>query len=189
MEIRRYELVTDIYNTDKKYNIIYADPPCKYKTWRDCKGTAEKHYHTMNIEDIVNMKDTIKNISNKDCILFLWVTFPCLLEGLRVMKEWGFKYKTCGFNWIKRNKKSDTWFFGMGHWTRANSEICLIGTRGTIKRKSNKVFQIVDTHIEEHSKKPEVVRERIIELVGDLPRIELFARQTADGWDSWGNEV
>ena len=90
---------------------------------------------------------------------------------------------------MKRNKKSDTWFFGMGHWTRANSELCLIGTRGTIKRKSNKVFQIVDTHIEEHSKKPDVVRERIIELVGDLPRVELFARQTTEGWDCWGNEV
>ena len=143
----------------------------------------------MNIEDIVNMQNTIKQISDRDCILFLWVTFPCLLEGLRVMKEWGFKYKTCGFNWIKRNKKSNTFFFGMGHWTRANSELCLIGTKGTIKRKSNKVFQIVDTPIEEHSKKPDIVRERIIELVGDLPRIELFARQTADGWDSWGNEI
>lgn len=182
-------MVTDIYNTNKKYNIIYADPPWKYKTWREGSGTTEKHYPTMNIEDIVNMKDTIKSISDRDCILFLWVTFPCLLEGLMVMKEWGFKYKTCGFNWIKRNKKSDTWFFGMGHWTRANSELCLIGTRGTIKRKSNKVSQIIDTRIEEHSKKPDIVREKIIELVGDLPRIELFARQTADGWDSWGNEV
>ena len=90
-------MVTDIYTTDKKYKIIYADPPWKYKTWRDGMGTAEKHYPTMNIEDIVNMRDTIKRISDRDCILFLWVTFPCLLEGLRTMKEWGFKYKTCGF--------------------------------------------------------------------------------------------
>lgn len=182
-------MVVDIYNTENKYNIIYADPPWKYHTWRDGTGTAEKHYKTMKAEDIIGMKDTIKGISDKNCILFLWVTFPNLIEGLKVMHEWGFKYKTCGFNWIKRNKKSDTWFFGMGHWTRANSELCLIGTRGTIKRKSNKVFQIVDTHIEEHSKKPDVVRERIIELVGDLPRIELFARQTVEGWDCWGNEV
>lgn len=182
-------MVVDIYNTKNKYNIIYADPPWKYHTWRDGTGTAEKHYITMKAEDIIGMKDTIKEISDKNCILFLWVTFPNLIEGLKVMHEWGFKYKTCGFNWIKRNKKSDTWFFGMGHWTRANSELCLIGTRGTIKRKSNKVFQIVDTHIEEHSKKPDVVRERIIELVGNLPRIELFARQTVEGWDCWGNEV
>lgn len=182
-------MIVDIYNTDKKYNVIYADPPWKYNTWRDGMGTAEKHYPTMKVESIVEMQNIIKNISEKDCILFLWVTFPCLLEGLKVMKEWGFKYKTCGFNWIKRNKVSDTWFFGMGHWTRANSELCLIGTKGTIKRKSNKVSQIIDTHIEEHSKKPNIVRGRIVELVGDLPRIELFARQTSEGWDSWGNEV
>ena len=182
-------MIVDIYNTDKKYNVIYADPPWKYNTWRDGMGTAEKHYPTMKVESIVGMQNIIKNISEKDCILFLWVTFPCLLEGLKVMKEWGFKYKTCGFNWIKRNKVSDTWFFGMGHWTRANSELCLIGTKVTIKRKSNKVSQIIDTHIEEHSKKPNIVRERIVELVGDLPRIELFARQTSEGWDSWGNEI
>ncbi len=105
------------------------------------------------------------------------------------MKEWGFKYKTCGFNWIKRNKKSNTFFFGMGHWARANSELCLIGTKGTIKRKSYKVSQIVYEPIEEHSKKPDIIRDKIIELVGDLPRIELFARHTVDGWDCWGNEV
>ena len=143
----------------------------------------------MAIEDIIKMKDTIQKISNENCILFLWVTFPCLLDGLRLIKEWGFTYKTCGFNWVKRNKKSNSWFFGMGYWTRANSELCLIATKGNIKRISKSVFQIVDTHIEEHSKKPDEVRKRIVELVGDLPRIELFARQTAEGWDSWGNEL
>ncbi len=182
-------MIVDIYTTDKKYNVIYADPPWKYKTWTEGGGTAEKHYPTMKLDDIIKMKDTIEKISDNNCILFLWVTFPCLLEGLKVMKEWGFTYKTCGFNWVKRNKKSNTFFFGMGYWTRANSELCLIGTKGTIKRKSNKVFQIIDTPIEEHSKKPDVVRDRIVELVGDIPRIELFARQTADGWDCWGNEL
>ena len=91
-------MVIDINNTENKYNIIYADPPWHYNTWRDGMGTAEKHYKTMKVEEIVNMKDTIKNISEKDCVLFLWVTFPCLLDGLKVMKEWGFKYKTCGVN-------------------------------------------------------------------------------------------
>ena len=152
-------------------------------------GTAEKHYKVMEIKDIVEMKNVITRISDKDCILFLWVTFPCLLDWLKVIKEWGFTYKTCGFTWVKRNKKSDTWFFGLGHWTRANPEICLLGTKGKISRVSNKVSQVVDTHIEEHSKKPAIVRERIVELVGDLPRIELFARQTVNGWDCWGNEV
>ena len=179
----------DIYNTDKKYNIIYADPPWHYRTWRDGQGTAEKHYPTMKIEEIVAMKDTIQKISDKNCVLFLWVTFPCLLDGLKTMKEWGFKYKTCGFTWVKRNRKSDKWLVGLGHWTRANAELCLIGTKGTVKRKSKCISQVIDTHIEEHSKKPAVARERIVELIGDVPRIELFARQTADGWDCWGNEV
>ena len=181
----------DIFNTDKKYTIIYADPPWAYKVWSN-KGngrSAESHYNTMKIEKIINMKDTIQKISDENCVLFLWVTFPCLLEGLRTLKEWGFKYKTCGFTWVKRNKVSDTWFFGLGHWTRANAELCLIATKGTIKRISSKVPQIVDTRIEEHSKKPAIVRDRIVELIGDYPRIELFARQTADGWDCWGNEV
>ena len=112
-----------------------------------------------------------------------------LISAHRENKEWGFKYKTCGFTWVKRNKVADTWFFGLGAWTRANAELCLIGTRGRIPRVSNKVSQVVDTHIEEHSKKPAIVRDRIVELVGPLPRIELFARQTVDGWDCWGNEV
>ena len=133
-------MIVDIYTTDKKYNVIYADPPWKYKTWTEGGGTAEKHYPTMKLDDIIKMKDTIEKISDNNCILFLWVTFPCLLEGLKVMKEWGFTYKTCGFNWVKRNKKSNTFFFGMGYWTRANSELCLIGTKGTIKRKSNKSY-------------------------------------------------
>lgn len=179
----------DIYTTDKKYNIIYADPPWHYNAWKDGEGIAGNHYKTMKIEEIIKMKDTIYKISEKDCVLFLWVTFPCLLEGIKTLKEWGFKYRTCGFTWVKRNRVSDTWFFGLGHWTRANAEICLIASKGKIKRVSNKVSQIIDTHIEEHSKKPAIAREKIVELVGDLPRIELFARQTADGWDCWGDEV
>ena len=182
-------MVVDIDNTNKKYNIIYADPPWHYTGWRKGPRSVERHYPTLKVDKIIDMKDTIKSISDENCILFLWVTFPCLIEGLKVMKEWGFKYKTCGFTWVKRNKIADTWFFGLGAWTRANAELCLLGTKGKIPRVSNKVSQVVDTHIEEHSKKPAIVRDRIIELVGDLPRIELFARQTVEGWDCWGNEV
>ena len=175
----------------KKYQIIYADPPWKYKVLsKKINGrTAESYYNTMSIEDIINLKSFINNISDANCVLFLWVTYPCLKEALKVIEEWGFDYKTCGFTWIKRNKKSNTWFWGMGYWTRANSEMCLIATKGNIKRISKSVHQIIDTPIENHSKKPDVVRNKIIELVGDLPRIELFARQKVDGWDSWGNEI
>lgn len=176
---------------NKKYKIIYADPPWQYKVWSK-KGngrSAESHYKTMNIEDIINLKEFINNISDENCILFIWITYPCLKEALKVIEAWGFKYKTCGFTWVKRNKKSNSCFWGMGYWTRANSELCLIATKGKIKRMSKKVHQIIDTPIENYSKKPDIVRDKIVELVGDLPRVELFARTKVKGWDSWGDEI
>lgn len=177
----------DIMNTDKKYKVIYADPPWSYNVWSGKGKTAANHYDCMKKEDISNLP--VGNLADKDCILFLWVTFPCLREGLEVMKEWGFEYKTCGFVWVKKNKKSDSWFWGLGYWTRANAEICLIGTKGKPDRKSRSVHQVVDSRIREHSRKPDEVRDRIVQLCGDVPRIELFARQSVDGWDCWGNEV
>lgn len=131
----------------------------------------------------------IQSICDDDCVLFLWVTFPCLEEGLELIRSWGFTYKTCGFTWVKRNKKSNTWFWGLGYWTRANAEICLIATKGKPKRVSKSVHQICDARIMEHSRKPDEIRGRIVQLCGDVPRIELFARQQAEGWDCWGNEV
>lgn len=141
----------------------------------------------MNIDDICNLP--IKNIANENCVLFLWVTFPTLLDSFKVIKSWGFIYKTVAFVWIKQNKKTPTLFWGMGFWTRANAEICLLATKGKPKRISAKVHQVIISTIEEHSKKPDETRNRIIELIGDVPRIELFARQKTEGWDVWGNEV
>lgn len=173
----------------KKYSIIYADPPWSFKTYSDKgKGKApEQHYKTMSKKHIQELD--IQSISADDCTLFLWVTFPCLEEGLELIKKWGFTYKTCAFNWVKKNKKSNSWFWGLGYWTRANSELCLLATKGNPKRLSKSVHQIIDTPIQEHSKKPDITRNRIVELMGDLPRVELFARQKVVGWDSWGNEV
>ena len=178
--------MTDIFNTNKKYNIIYADLPWSYKD-KKCNGNCESHYKTMNIEDICNLP--IKNIADKDCVLFLWVTYPMLNEGLKLIEEWGFKYKTIGFQWIKQNKSGKGFFFGLGRWTRGNSECCLIAVKGKPKRISNSVSQLVFSPLQEHSKKPDIVREKIVELIGDKPRIELFARQSVEGWDCWGNEV
>lgn len=180
----------DIYNTNKKYNIIYADPPWTFKTYSD-KGkgkSAEQHYCCMKKEDIQNLP--VPNICEKNCVLFLWVTAPCLQEGLELIEKWGFHYKTFGFTWIKQNKKSDGLFWGMGYYTRANAEICILATKGKpLKRQSRAVHQVIMSKIREHSRKPDETRERIVELFGDIPRIELFARQYADGWDCWGNEV
>ena len=174
---------------DKKYNIIYADPPWSFKTWSD-KGkgrSADKHYKIMNKEDI--QKLPIINICKDDCVLFLWVTFPCLQEGLELIKYWGFEYKTIGFTWIKKNKIANSLFWGMGYWTRANAELCLLATKGSPKRVNAGVHSVIETSIEKHSKKPCEVKDRIVKLIGDLPRIELFARQKTEGWDVWGNEV
>ncbi|MCD8379696.1 MAG: DNA methyltransferase [Lachnospiraceae bacterium] len=168
------------------YQIIYADPPWRYDQ-KGVDGAAERHYSTMSLEDICKLP--IKSISAKDSILFLWATFPQLPAALQVISAWGFKYKTVAFLWLKKNRKADSWVFGLGFWTRGNAEVCLLATRGHPKRKSAKVHQFIISPIEAHSKKPDIVRDKIIELAGDVPRIELFARQTTPGWDVWGNEV
>ena len=175
---------------DKKYNIIYADPPWTFKTYSDKgkeKKSAECHYKCMTIDDIYNLP--VDNIADDDCVLFLWVTFPLLQEGLETIKRWGFEYKTCAFNWIKRNKKADSWFWGLGYWTRSNSELCLLATKGSPQRISKSVHQICDARVMSHSKKPDEIRDRIVELCVDLPRAELFAREQYDGWDCIGDEI
>jgi len=141
----------------------------------------------MGIEDICALP--VSSLAAPDCALFMWVTFPTLPDAFKVISSWGFTYKTVAFVWVKRNKKTPSLFWGLGHWTRANAEMCILATKGKPKRMSAKVHQIIDTPIEAHSKKPDETRNRIIELVGDLPRVELFARQSSSGWDVWGNEV
>ena len=131
----------------------------------------------------------VETLAEKDCLLFLWATFPQLPEALRLIKAWGFSFKTVAFVWLKLNRKSLTGFYGLGYWTRGNAEICLLAKRGKPKRRSAGVHQFIISPVEEHSKKPDVTRDKIIELAGDLPRVELFARQKAPGWDAWGNEV
>ncbi len=173
----------------KKYNVIYADPPWSFKHYSDKgKGRApDNHYKCQNLQDIKDLP--IEDLAAENCVLFMWVTYPFLQKGFEVLKAWGFQYKTVGFTWVKKNKKADSLFWGMGYWTRSNAEICIIATKGSIPRQSNSVHQIIETPIEEHSKKPDITRDRIVELVGDIPRIELFARQAPKGWDVWGNEV
>jgi len=172
----------------QKFNIIYADPPWRYKasTNKSLRG-PERHYPTMHTADICALP--VKDIAADNSILFLWATFPKIPDALEVTNAWGFSFKTVGFVWVKANKKSDSLFRGMGMWTRSNAEICLIATRGRPERINCGVHQVVISPIEEHSKKPNEVRNRIIQLMGDLPRVELFARQAPPGWEVWGNQV
>ena len=182
----------DIYNTENKYDIIYADPAWTYtnvvknnpKKW----GSAQSHYVCSSNNEMKSMP--IKEISNKNSVLIMWVTAPCLEEGLDLMKSWGFQYKTVLFTWAKQNRISDSWQFGMGHYTRPNTEFCLFGVKGKgIKVKSHSVRQLIVSHVRDHSRKPDEARERIVNLFGDIPRIELFARESADGWDCYGYEA
>lgn len=179
----------DIFNTDKKYNIIYADPPWKYNDQTTkASRTVNLHYSTMKTQDMFDFP--INKIAAENAVLFMWVTYPKLKEGIELLEKWGFTYKTCAFTWVKTNKNNNDYFMGMGYYTRSNAEIVLLGVKGKpLERKSHSVRQIISAKIMEHSRKPHETRERIVELFGDLPRIELFARQHADGWDCWGDEV
>jgi len=190
---------------NKKYQIIYADPPWSYRVWSENKkiaqGCAKAHYQTMKAEDIYALP--IRQLCEKDCKLFLWVTPPCLIEGIKTIQSWGFEYKTIVFTWVKTNKRQDLTqlsflpkdridrFFGIGHWTASNVELCLGGLlpNGRLNRQSKAISQIVLSPRREHSRKPNEIREKIVQLCGDIPRIELFAREKTEGWDVWGDEV
>ena len=176
----------------KKYKIIYADPPWSYNSTSKngtSRGVAEKYYNTMTLEDIKKLP--IKDIADENSLLFLWITFPHLHEMQEILNAWGFVYKTVAFTWIKIYKHSKNPVLACGYWTRSNAEICILATRGKDfpRRISCGVSQIIMSEQRKHSQKPDEARDKIIKLLGDLPRIELFAREKKDGWDCFGNEV
>lgn len=178
----------DIYNTDKKYNIIYADPAWKYNFGKTSSRFVNKKYTVMGKEEIAALP--VEQISQNNAVLLMWITFPKLDWAFDVIRAWGFEYKTCAFTWVKRNKRADSLFTGMGYYTRSNAEICLLATKGKpLPRLRRDIHSVILSPIEEHSKKPSEARDRIVDLFGDIPRIELFARQHAEGWDCWGNEI
>lgn len=173
----------------KKYKIIYADPPWKYVklNFYEKKGVNKQVYDRMELEEIKELE--VDKMTENNSVLFLWVTNPFIKKGLEVMESWGFQFVTIAFVWIKtyRNGKHIT---GMGRYTRSCVELCLLGRKGEgIKRIGTNVSQLVYGNLKKHSKKPDEVRERIVELFGDVRRIELFARERTKGWDVWGNEI
>ena len=178
---------------NKKYSVIYADPPWSYRqhgTGPKNRGNAEQHYRTMDVDSICALP--VRQLAGGGCALFMWATFPTVPDALRVMEAWGFAYKTAAFVWIKKYKSGGN-FYGMGAYTRANAEVCLLGVTPGFKAKemvkSHSVHQVIESPIQAHSVKPDETRHRIVELLGDVPRIELFARQRVPGWDAWGDEI
>lgn len=173
----------------KKYRIILADPPWSFKYYGksdDKYRRAEGHYDVMDLADIKKLP--VGKLADKDCALFIWAISPMLPQAIEVIESWGFTFKTVAFTWIKKNQTGQI-FFGLGYWTRANAEFCLLATKGSPKRASSDVSQVVITKKRQHSRKPDEVRELIVKLMGDVPRIELFARQRFEGWDVWGKEA
>lgn len=174
----------------KKYQLIYADPAWQYKDKRTGgsyqSGAAQK-YKVMPVGEMFNLP--IQSIAADDCLLAMWHVAPMPLEAINLVHAWGFTLKTMkGFTWHKITKNGLS-HFGMGHYTRANTEDCLFAIRGKPKIVSHSVRQFIEAPIRAHSQKPDEARERLTQLVGDVPRVELFARQTFEGWDSWGDEI
>lgn len=131
----------------------------------------------------------IPELAAENCALFMWVTFPYLEEQIKLFKAWGFKYRTVGFTWIKTNPKNGKPFFGVGYYTKSNAEVCLLGIKGRMKPITNSISSVIISPRGRHSEKPAEVREKIVKLFGDLPRIELFARVTTPGWTAYGDQI
>lgn len=195
--------------SQKKYSVILADPPWQFRVWNKDTGngrSAEAYYSTMSIDDICALP--VSNLANDNCALFLWCVWPSIFEYVPpLLKAWGFEYKTLAFEWWKLNKKWHKAFspmlmaakdysflekmfaFGMGYYTRANSEPCLLAVKGKmpVSIKSERNFIIAP--IRDHSRKPDEQYSKIERLYPGQNYLELFARNKRVGWSSWGNEI
>ncbi|MEN3259363.1 MT-A70 family methyltransferase [Sodalis endosymbiont of Spalangia cameroni] len=173
----------------KKYTLIYADPPWTYRDKaNDGERGAGHKYQTMTVADICRL--AVWDLAAESCLLAMWWVPTQPLEALKVMDSWGFRLMTMkGFTWHKTNRKKGNSAIGMGHMTRANSEDCLFAVRGRLpERMDASICQHISAPRMEHSAKPPGIRDLLTRLLGDVPRIELFARESAPGWDCWGNE-
>ncbi len=184
-------MVTDLQlliRADQKFAVIYADPPWSFKVYsgKGKRRSAERHYKTQSLDEIKSMQ--VPLLAAPDCALFLWAVMPQLPEALEVIKAWGFVYKTAAFVWVKHNQRDKGLHWGMGYWTRANAEICLLATKGSPKRQAKDVHQVVMSPVGEHSRKPERVQENIERLLLG-PYLELYGRRAAIGWTVCGNEI
>jgi N6-adenosine-specific RNA methylase IME4 len=180
-----------LYSKQHKYGVILADPPWSFRNW-SAKGTgrnAVSHYDCLDLSALMSLP--VSNLAADNCALFLWATDPLLPRALELISAWGFEYKTVAFYWVKLNsaaKHDADYFTGLGYWTRANPEQCLLATRGKPMRKAKDVRRLIVEKRREHSRKPDCVRDRIEQLVSG-PFIELFARETKKGWDCWGDQA
>lgn len=173
----------------KKYKMIMADPPWAYRdrVRSKGKGGAASHYECISPENLASLP--MCDLAEDDAVLLLWSTFPQLPVALWVMEGWGFVYKTVVWNWVKTTKAGKL-FMGMGHYSRANSEVCLLGVMG--KGVEVKRHDLINVQVHErlkHSEKPTMFHDLSVQLFGDVTRIDMFARESHPGWDCWGNGI
>lgn len=182
------------------YDLIYADPPWRFKNWsmghlakygeKWGRANGRPIYPVMTRDDICKLP--IGDIAARNSVLLLWATSPMIADGSSdmVIKSWGFTSVTIGFTWVKLNPSGIGWHFGLGYHTHQNAEFLFIATRGKgIRRVAKDVSSLLIYPRGQHSRKPPTAKDRIERLYGPVSRIELFARQQFDGWDTWGNEV
>lgn len=172
-----------------RYGVILADPPWSYNAWKGKENrTADSHYQTMSMADLMAMRPEIDALAADNCALFMWATPPALREGMELVTAWGFRYVTVAFTWVKTTKDNRP-SIGLGHYTRANAELCLLGIRGSMPVADHGVSQIIMAPRREHSRKPDQQYGKIQALYPDANRIELFARVRWPGWSVQGNQV
>lgn len=181
---------------NKKFPIIYADPAWSFMTYSN-KGkgrSPEQHYPCMTKDELKALP--VGDIAEKNSLLWMWTIDTHIPQAIELMEHWGFEFKTVGFYWAKLNKsapehdwKERDFFKGLGYYTRANPEQCLIGSRGKgVTRKAMDIPRLLISKRREHSRKPDEAYKRIMRLY-DGPYLEMFARQSYPGWDVWGNET
>lgn len=172
----------------RRFGVIYADPPWEFRTWSGAgkDRSADNHYKTGGLESIKRLP--LKALAADDCALLMWAVMPELPGALEVIEAWGFEYKTVGFTWVKENRSGKGLFLGMGYWTRANAEVCLLATKGKPERLARDVPQVLISPLMEHSRKPDEFHARIERLLPG-PYLEVYARRERPGWTTWGNEI
>ena len=172
-----------------KFDIIYIDPPWCYssRNGKDQSMSACIHYKQLTFDDIKALD--IKSISSDNSVLFLWITSPWIMVAEQLLNAWGFKFKTIAFTWVKYNPDTKKLNVNPGYWTLSSCEHVIVGSRGKLRASNRKIRQLVMANREKHSKKPDVIRDNIVSMIGDKPRIEIFARNTYPGWTCIGNEI
>lgn len=182
--------VGGISNSNTKYQVILIDPPWNYKRTVG-KGIAKDEYNILSDQEVLDLTLVSSLADDKCCALLLWVTGPKMDVGIQALQKWGFQYKTVFFTWVKTTKNGKP-VCGLGHYTRSSTEFCLLATRGNVlqHKKSSSIPQLIISERREHSRKPPEAKSLILSFFGsDLRKIELFSRESTEGWDVWGNET